>query len=96
MYQQLLPIGSIVKLKEAERRVMIYGILQQTPEDEIFDYVGVPYPEGYTTVMTKVAFQHSDIEEVEFRGYEDEEREKFMVCLELMRAADEMEGEEAL
>lgn len=85
MYQQLLPIGSIVKLKEAERRVMIYGILQQTPEDEIFDYVGVPYPEGYTTVMTKVAFQHSDIETVEFRGYEDEEREKLMVCLELMQ-----------
>lgn len=90
MYEKLLPIGSVVKLKAAERRVMIYGILQQSPEDERFDYVGVPYPEGYTTVMTKVAFQHSDIEEVLFQGYEDEERAKFMVCLELMELDEDL------
>ena len=41
----LLPIGSVVLLNEAEKKLMIIGILQRNGE-EVFDYVGCPYPEG--------------------------------------------------
>ena len=43
-YDYLLPIGSVVKVKGVERKLMIYGILQRSPEapDKIFDYVGAP------------------------------------------------------
>lgn len=34
MYSYLLPIGSVVKLKEAERLMMIFGVLQQNEKLE--------------------------------------------------------------
>ena len=45
-YEYLLPIGSIVRLKNGERKLMIFGILQREREnpDQVFDYVAVPYP----------------------------------------------------
>lgn len=48
MVKDLLPIGSVVMLKDAEKPLMIYGIKQldtDNPEVE-YDYIGVLYPEG--------------------------------------------------
>ena len=45
--RELLPIGSVVLLKDAVKRVMIYGVMQTDSEtDEDYDYLGVVYPEG--------------------------------------------------
>jgi hypothetical protein len=42
-----LPIGSVVKLKQVRKLVMIYGREQrQTSSNKVYDYVSVPYPEG--------------------------------------------------
>ena len=46
--KNLLPIGSVVLLKDATKKLVIIGILQVNPsENKIYDYLGVPYPEGY-------------------------------------------------
>ncbi|WP_240671797.1 DUF4176 domain-containing protein [Bacillus thuringiensis] len=49
MNSHLLPIGSIVILKEGTKKLMIYGRKQQVETDKVkkFDYMGCFYPEGY-------------------------------------------------
>lgn len=89
MYEQLLPIGSVVKLQGVSREVMIYGVLQKTPEGEKYDYVAVPFPEGYTTVMTVIAFNHKNIEEIIFRGYESDTYKDFSALLALSQMQEE-------
>ena len=83
-YEYLLPIGSIVRLKNGERKLMIFGILQREREnpDQVFDYVAVPYPEGMQDMRLNVCFNHDDIEEIICRGYEDDDRKAFLLLLE--------------
>jgi len=46
-YEKYLPLGSIVLLKGAKKRLMIYGRKQKEADtDEIWDYIGCLYPEG--------------------------------------------------
>lgn len=77
MYEYLLPIGSVVKLKGGERALMIFGILQRSPikSDKLFDYIGVPYPEGHLDVRLHIGFDHDAIETVLFRGFDGEEQD---------------------
>lgn len=75
----MLPIGSVVLLKEAERKLMIFGVQQISPEEEeVFDYIGVPYPEGSMGIETFFLFNYSDIDEVCFVGFSDVERQLFI------------------
>lgn len=76
----LLPIGSVVLLKEGSKRVMVFGV-KQTTDDEMnidYDYIGVMYPEGFLGGNYQFLFNHDDIQEVFFRGYEDDERNDFI------------------
>jgi hypothetical protein len=84
MVKDLLPIGSIIRLKGGKKRLMIYGIKQvdQGDEDKEYDYVGVCYPEGNMGLNTQYLFDNIDIEELYFRGYEDDERAEFMKKLD--------------
>ena len=82
--RDLLPIGSIVLLKGATKKLMVFGVKQldeSNPEKE-FDYSGVPYPEGNFGAQAQYLFDHKDIGMVCFRGFEDEERDKFLVMLD--------------
>ena len=79
---ELLPIGSIVLLEGAEKKLMIFGVGQtQLEGNKDFDYIGVVYPEGNMGEGSQFLFNHSDIEEIVFRGYEDEERDNFLEML---------------
>lgn len=80
----LLPIGSVVLLKEATKKMMIFGIKQMDSENTAleYDYSGVPYPEGNVGTETQYLFNHDDIETIVFKGYEDEEREAFIEVLD--------------
>lgn len=74
----LLPIGSVVLLKEANKRLMICGIMQKQENDEkIYDYIGCLYPEGYIDSETMYLFDHQDIERVDFAGFADAEFQIF-------------------
>ena len=74
--KDLLPIGSVVLLEGGKKRVMIYGVRQI--EQETHDYIGVVYPEGNMGQGSQFVFNHDKIQEVFFKGYEDEERQDFI------------------
>ncbi|MBO5373346.1 MAG: DUF4176 domain-containing protein [Lachnospiraceae bacterium] len=77
--EELLPIGSVIWLKEAEKALMIFGVKQSNLDtEEEYDYIGVLYPEGNMGTESQFLFQHEDIEKVVFRGYENEERTEFI------------------
>ena len=77
--RDLLPIGSVVLLKEGTKKAMIYGIKQvDKATDTEFDYLGVVYPEGNLGDGSQFFFNHDAIDQVFYRGYEDEERATFI------------------
>lgn len=77
--QDLLPIGTIVLLEGGEKRLMIYGVKQTDLEtQEVYDYIGVAYPEGNMGEGTQFLFNHDQIREISFKGFEDEERADFV------------------
>lgn len=46
MTKDLLPIGSVIKLHGAEKKLMITGIsVQQENDSKVYDYIAVPFPE---------------------------------------------------
>lgn len=78
--KDLLPIGSIVLLENGEKRLMINGIMQSEANGtgKEYDYLGVLYPEGHIGDQFQYLFNHKDIKEIVFRGFEDLERAAFI------------------
>lgn len=83
--KNLLPVGSVVLLKDATKKLVVMGILQVNPkENQIYDYLGVPFPEGYVGSDHNFLFNHTDINDIIFRGYENPERDVFMKAMEIL------------
>ncbi len=83
MVKELLPIGSVVTLKEGEKKLMVFGIKQSDEETKKeYDYVGVIFPEGNLGKGFQFLFNHTDIQEIHFKGFENEERDEFIAKLE--------------
>lgn len=84
--RNLLPIGSVVLLKNGVKKAMVIGVLQSAinKEGEItdYDYIGAMYPEGFFDVKSLFFFNHDQINDVIFRGYENPERDEFVNSLE--------------
>lgn len=79
---KLLPIGSVVLLKEGSKNVMIYGRKQIDMENsKVWDYLACLYPEGNINSDFNFLFNHEDIEEVVFTGYKNEEEDKLQEVL---------------
>lgn len=66
--KNLLPIGSVVRVVEGTKYLMIIGILQEDDEGNRYDYISCVFPEGYIDAETFFLFNHEDIAEVEFVG----------------------------
>lgn len=81
--REFLPIGTVVSLKKGTKKLMIFGIVQSIQEktDQEYDYIGVPYPEGNMGQDYQYLFNHDDVEQVYFRGFEDVERQEFIYNL---------------
>ena len=80
--KQLLPLGSIVLLEEGLQKLIIVGrgaiYRDQVTQEEVFaDYMGAIYPIGVNPETT-IFFQNENIDRVIFRGFSDEEEERFM------------------
>ncbi|MGN0179462.1 MAG: DUF4176 domain-containing protein [Monoglobaceae bacterium] len=70
MIDNLLPVGSVITLTEATKKIMIIGTgVKREEDDTLYDYVGVPFPEGYIDSEILLLFMHDDIERVDFLGY---------------------------
>ena len=81
-----LPIGTVVMLKGATKRLMIAGycIVQNEPKNKneikIWDYCGCLYPEGFLSSKETSLFDHEQIKEIYHLGLsaeEDQEEKKF-------------------
>lgn len=79
---EYLPIGSVVLLKNGIKKAMVIGIMpvitDKKGEQKSFDYTGVIYPEGLLSMEASFVFNHNQITDVVFRGYENPEREDFI------------------
>ena len=81
----LLPIGSVVLLKDATKKLMIIGILQvDQNKNTLYDYLAVPYPEGFLGADANFLFQHEDINDVIFTGYRSPEQDTFLKAMNLL------------
>lgn len=77
--KDLLPIGSVVLLKNGKKKVMICGVRQTEMESGVeYDYISVLYPEGHMADVGTFMFNHEDIEDIFFHGFEDDERAAFI------------------
>ncbi len=79
MYEKYLPIGTVVLLKGATKRLMITGFCSVSNEDKdtIYDYSGCLYPEGVLTSEQTALFNHDQIEKLFCIGYSDDEDKTF-------------------
>lgn len=79
---KFLPIGSIVLLKNAKKRVMVNGFcIIDEEKKNMYDYSGCLYPEGMIDSKQNLAFNHNQIEKIFFIGYSDNEEKDFKVRL---------------
>lgn len=77
--EKFLPIGSIVLLEGDTKKLMITGFCTVSEDDEskIYDYSGCSYPEGYLSSEQIYLFNHNQIKQLLFLGYQSEEETKF-------------------
>lgn len=76
----ILPLGTVVSLREAKTRLMIIGRAQrQTGETDgpFFDYASVLWPVGSISSNRFYLFNEADIESVWFVGLQDEQEFEF-------------------
>ena len=73
---RFLPIGTVCRLKTNNRLIMITGYCSPEFVGDIKfkDYTGCVFPEGLSKIGQLCDFDHTDINEVIFKGYENEER----------------------
>lgn len=75
---EFLPIGTIITLKNGNKRIMICGRLQEREDDhKIFDYVACLYPEGILAPDELFLFNNEDIDQVHYIGMQDAEEFQF-------------------
>jgi hypothetical protein len=76
----VLPIGSIVQLKDGEKKLMIIGRAQiDTNTGKRYDYAACLYPEGIIDSKHTVLFNNDAIDRLFYRGYESDENDLLTV-----------------
>lgn len=88
MFEGLLPIGTVVLLKNSKKRVMIIGVLQKQLKDGdevIWDYSACLYPEGFMGPDKTFLFNSDQIEKVFAVGYQDQEQFAFKEKIDEIR-----------
>lgn len=78
MYENLLPVGSVVLLKGGNKKIMIIGRIQaKAGEEKIYDYAATYYPEGMISSDSVFFFDRDAIDRYYFIGYQDEDELEF-------------------
>lgn len=77
--EKYLPLGSVVLLEKGTHKLMIIGFCTpvSTTDRKVCDYIGCLFPEGVISMEKSFAFNHSDIKEIFYKGFYNEESEKF-------------------
>lgn len=74
--KQFLPLGTVVLLKDAEKKLMIVG-RSQAMDGTHYDYSACLFPEGYIGSDQMVVFNQEDIGKVFYMGMQNEEEFAF-------------------
>lgn len=84
MFTGVLPIGSVVLLKDSSKKLMIIGFAQvsATNPEQVYDYAGCVFPEGYIGPDQTFLFNNNQIEKIYAVGYQDEEQMAFKVRID--------------
>lgn len=83
VFQGILPAGSVVMLKEGNHRLMVTGYAQKLQgSDEVYDYVGCLWPEGFTAPDQNIVFNQDAVETVYFIGYQTDGQQVFAAKLQ--------------
>ncbi len=78
-YERVLPIGTVVLLKNASKRLMIIGYQRKRTVDsaEVLDYCGCPYPEGFVSLDQTAIFNHENIDRIIAMGLQNPQQIQF-------------------
>ncbi|GGC77820.1 DUF4176 domain-containing protein [Enterococcus wangshanyuanii] len=75
----MLPIGSIVYLKEGSQKIMILNrgpVVNEKDRNVLYDYSGCQYPNGLNPNEV-LYFNQENIDTILFNGYKDEDETRF-------------------
>lgn len=89
MFEGLLPIGSVVLLKNSTKKIMIIGVLQKQIKEGtevIWDYSACFYPEGYMSPEKTFLFNNDQIDKIYAFGYQDDEQFSFKEQIDSIKA----------
>ena len=81
--ENILPIGSVVQLKDIDVRILISGYCSVTEDKPTYtwDYSGFVFPLGYSGADSVISFDTSQIERVVTYGFQDEEQMRYIEAL---------------
>ena len=77
--EKYLPIGTVIMLNGASKRLMITGFCSVANDNTevMYDYTGVMYPEGLLSSDQTAMFNHDQISQIYHMGLVDEEEVTF-------------------
>ena len=78
-----LPLGSVVRIQDYDKRLMIYGRAQKkSPQSgEVYDYIACEYPLGSVDTKKGVLFNNEAITEMYYIGFQDAEELDYRTAL---------------
>ena len=79
MKEKYLPIGTVVTLQKATKRIMIIGYCPISEDKTMYDYSACLYPEGVISQDKTLVFNHEQIAQIHYTGLEDEEEKDFIL-----------------
>ena len=96
--EKFLPLGTVVMLKGASKRLMITGFCTMAAEEVegvMYDYSGCMYPEGVISSDQTALFNHEQIEKIYHMGLVDQEEKDFKIKLNQLLYANSPVAESA-
>ena len=94
--EKFLPLGTVVLLKGASKRIMITGFapVDMNDTNTMYDYCACLYPEGIVKSDQNAVFNHDQIDKIYYMGYKDEEELEFKKNLnELLNSVQNISNE---
>ena len=89
MKEKYLPLGSVVTLENATKKIMIIGYLPLSNDNVVYDYNACTFPEGVLDANKTLAFNHDQIKEINHLGFDNDEAKSFNKGIELIRKMHE-------
>ena len=79
MEDKYLTLGSVVMLKGGKKAVMVIGYFPIPKDDQskMYDYMACLFPEGVLDTDKNIVFNNDDVDQVIFRGLDNEESSTF-------------------